>query len=209
MMNRLQWDKFRRVHVKDLMVTRRSLISRLRRFDDGAWSSFFETYWRLIYSAAVELGLTESEAEEVVQETMICVWKSIPKFKYDPEQGSFRNWLLHLTFWRIKDQWRKRKQTAEATQREIEMGPELECSDLNRLWDREWENNLLNAALERVKAKADGKNYQLFELYVLQEWPIAKIRSVLNVSAARIYLAKHRITALVAKELKYLKAEFF
>jgi RNA polymerase sigma factor (sigma-70 family) len=205
-MNRLHWDKFKKVHVDDLMPTRSSLISRLKRLDDDAWSGFFNVYWRLIYSAANELGLSAAEAEEVVQETVISVWKAMPQFKYDPDRGSFRNWLLQLTFWRIKEQYRKRKRDDNESREEAH---EPECSDLDRIWDQEWENTLWNAALDRVKAQASVKTYQLFELYVLQEWPIKKIQSVLSVSAARIYLAKHRISGLFTKELKALQKECF
>lgn len=208
-MKRLDWDHFKRVHVKDLMPTRRSLISRLKRLDDDAWRSFFEVYWQLIYSAANQLGLTGAEAEDVVQETVISVWKAMPQFRYDARRGSFRNWLLQITFWRIKDQWRKRRRESDHTQLALENAPEPACSDLNRLWDEEWETTLMRGALERVKTKADPKNYQLFELYVLQEWPITKIQSVLDVSAARVYLAKHRISLLVKKELKHLQKKGF
>ena len=52
------------------MNTRRSLISRLRNLDDReSWQDFFDTYWKLIFSVARKAGLSEQEAEEVVQET--------------------------------------------------------------------------------------------------------------------------------------------
>ena len=56
--------------------TRRSLISRLRNLDDrDSWQDFFDTYWKLIYSVARKAGLTEQEAEDVVQETTAAVSK--------------------------------------------------------------------------------------------------------------------------------------
>src|SRR2546423_9575172 len=56
--------------------TRYTLLSRLHDWDDAeSWREFFETYWRLIYSIAMKSGLNEAEAEDVVQETVICVAK--------------------------------------------------------------------------------------------------------------------------------------
>jgi len=48
---------------------------------------FFDTYWRLIYCVATRSGLTETEAQDVVQETVICVAKDIQKFKRDRAAG--------------------------------------------------------------------------------------------------------------------------
>ena len=42
----------------------------------------------------------------MVQETVITVSKNITK--YERAAGSFKGWLLHITRWRIADQFRKR-----------------------------------------------------------------------------------------------------
>jgi len=93
-----------------LAPTRRSLVDRLANWDDQKrWQEFFDTYWKLIYSTARKSGLTDAEAQEVVQETVITVAKKIDKLKYDPAIGSFKGWLLQITRWRIVDQFRKRE----------------------------------------------------------------------------------------------------
>src|SRR3989442_7284607 len=92
-----------------LAATRRSLVDRLANWDDRKrWQEFFDTYWRLIYSTARKSGLTDAEAQEVVQETVITVAKKIDKLRYDPAIGSFKGWLLNITRWRIADQFRRR-----------------------------------------------------------------------------------------------------
>ena len=93
-----------------LLATRRSLVDRLADWGDQLrWQEFFDTYSKLIYSAARRSGLTDAEAQEVVQETVITVAKNIDKLKYDPAIGSFKGWLLQITRWRIADQFRKRE----------------------------------------------------------------------------------------------------
>src|SRR5438445_9646067 len=93
----------------ELLPTRASLLSRLKDWqDETSWKVFFDTYWKLIYNAAIKSGLTDSEAQDVVQETVLCVSKSMPKFEYTAQDGSFKCWLLQLTRWRIGDQLRKR-----------------------------------------------------------------------------------------------------
>src|SRR5438046_5187123 len=153
-----------------LLATRRSLVDRLDNWDDRKrWQEFFDTYWKLIYSAARKSGLTDVEAQEVVQETVITVAKKIGKLRYDPAIGSFKGWLLHITRWRIADQFRKR-QPGEARPRfssetrltaTIERIPDMEAADLDAIWEKEWQENLLAAAMQRVKKKVDPKQFQI------------------------------------------------
>jgi len=64
---------------------------------------------------------------------------------------------------------------------------------------------LLQAATERVKKKVSGKQYQIFDCYVLKQWPVQKVAKELRVSVAQVYLAKHRLSALLKKELGRLE----
>src|SRR5690349_11679170 len=96
--------------VVHLNPTRRSLLDRLKNYEDKeSWMEFYRLYSGLIYSVALKAGLSATEAEEVLQETCIGVAKKMPGFKYDPEIGSFKSWLLHTTRWRIADQFKKRR----------------------------------------------------------------------------------------------------
>src|SRR5947207_466930 len=62
----------------EIIATRSSLIKRLKNWDDRAsWKDFFDTYWKLIYGVARAAGLNDAEAQDVVQETIICVAKKI------------------------------------------------------------------------------------------------------------------------------------
>src|SRR2546427_10864013 len=89
--------------IQEYLPTRKTLLSRLRDLDDQeSWQQFFDTYWKLIYHAAVKSGLSHEEAQDVVQETVLTVVKKMPEFKYDPAR-SFKAWLLETTRWRIND----------------------------------------------------------------------------------------------------------
>src|SRR5262245_20893493 len=89
---------------QELLPTRHSLPDRLRDWEDQAsWRDFFNTYWKFIYGVAIKSGLTDSEAEDVVQETVLSVAKKMPEFVYDPARCSFKGWLMHVTRLRIMD----------------------------------------------------------------------------------------------------------
>src|SRR5262245_14269910 len=200
-----------------LIPTRWSLLSRLKdRDDQESWREFFDTYWKLIYGVAIKAGLSDTEAQEVVQETVITVAKKMDQFKTDPAFGSFKSWLLHITQWRIADQLRKRQsERSPGRRREEKTGstatmdriPDPAGSELELLWDDEWEKNLIDAALEKVKRRANARQYQLFYLHVIKEHPANKVARSLGVNVAQVYLAKHRLGALVKKELNYLRGK--
>jgi RNA polymerase sigma-70 factor (ECF subfamily) len=200
--------------VKELIPTRDSLLSRLKDWrDDDSWRDFFNTYWKLLHGVALKAGLTEEEAQEVVQETVITVARRIPEFKYDPAVCSFKTWLLNLTRWRIVDQLRKRRPAvvdrprpdAATRTAAIERLPDPASLDLGAVWDEEWERQLLAAAIQRVKRKVRPEQYQVFHLCVFKEWPVKKVAAQLGVSAAQVYLAKHRIGALLKREVKSVR----
>ena len=197
-----------------LIATRRSLVERLADWgDQQRWQEFFDTYWKLIYSAARQSGLTEVEAQEVVQETVITVAKNIDKLKYDPAVGSFKGWLLQITRWRIVDQFRKRepgnpKRPRSADDRltaTIERIPDSQIGDLDAVWEAEWKENLFEAAITRVKKKVEPKQFQIFDCYVRKEWPAQKVAARLGVNVGQVYLARHRVGALLKKEIKALE----
>jgi RNA polymerase sigma factor (sigma-70 family) len=204
-------------NINELIPTRQSLLSRLKDWkDEESWKVFFDTYWKLIYSAAIKAGLSDAEAQDVVQETVISVLKSMPGFDYNAQKGSFKGWLLRLTNWRIGDQVRKRQRGIECPESQspaltlteiMETAAEPAGFGLEVDWDEEWERNLMEAAIERVKKKVDPKHYQVFDLYVFKQWPVSKVARALKVNSGKVYLTKHRISHLIKKELTYLRTK--
>jgi RNA polymerase sigma-70 factor, ECF subfamily len=209
----------------DLAPTRWSLIERLKDSgDDTSWREFFDTYARLIHGVARKAGLTDTEAQEVVQETVIAVARKMPEFRCDPQAGSFKGFLLHVTSRRITDQFRKRARSApgaaagsggmtgsqrsDADARDrtstIDRVPDPARSELDTLWDQEWRAHLLEIAGDRVRQQVDPEQYQMFELHVLRGQPVREVARKLGVTAARVYFAKYRISKLLKREIQRL-----
>ena len=212
-------NKAMTVPVEYAIPTRYSLLSRLQnREDHQSWKDFFDTYWRLIYSLAIRSGLTEAEAQDVVQETVITVARDIHKFKRDRALGSFKGWLRNIIRWRIVDQFRKRnpeKARLEVVSASDDSAPPLDeipataQTELESRWEEEWRTNLFEAAIDRVKAQVREEHFQIFDLYVVKGWPVSKVARTLNVSMGRVYLVKHRVSALIKKEIQALENKLF
>jgi RNA polymerase sigma-70 factor (ECF subfamily) len=198
----------------DSYPTRSSLLLRLKDPDDQrSWQEFNDVYGRLIFGFARKAGLTETEAEEVVQETMISAAKNLPEFRYDPKVCSFKTWLLNLSRWRVLDQVRRRIPTIQANHTDSDRTTAIERladpadRQLERIWDQEWETRLLNTALASIKPKVDSKEWQIFDLYALKDWSPRDVARSLGVSVGRVYLVKHRISARLKKEIQRLETK--
>lgn len=210
----------------DPIPTRHSLLNRLKDWgDQTSWQDFFDTYWRLIYNVAIKAGLSDAEAQEVVQETVIGVARKISEFKADPRHGSFSAWLMQLTRWRIADQWRKRTASGQAPDQPGpghatafypsdtgSTGPIERIADptgaaLDATWQEEWEKHVMTEALERVKQQVSARQFQMFDLHVLQKQSVQDTARILQASMASVYMAKHRVSRFLKKELKKLEQD--
>jgi RNA polymerase sigma-70 factor (ECF subfamily) len=197
--------------------TRATLLERLKNWEDqSSWQQFFDTYWGLIYGVARQAGLSDAEAQDVVQETMSGVAKHMPSFQYNPALGSFKTWLLNMTRWRIIDQRRKRAPVGERETSASTGGTATASLDrlvdpatlaLDVMWDAEWEKNLFNAAIARVKQKIDPEKFQIFDFYVKKEWAAEKVAATFGASIDQVYLIKHRVTEMLKEEVKRLEKE--
>jgi RNA polymerase sigma-70 factor (ECF subfamily) len=210
------------------LQTRSSLLNRLKTGDDSqSWQEFYRIYGGLIRFFAEKAGLTADEAEEVVQETAIGVARRLPEFTYDPKVCRFKTYLLNLARWRIQDQIKKRRgdEKLASVAPEDNRKPPARLSDdtartatVDRIadpsvpefgteWDAAWERNLFAQALEVVRGRIDERQFQIFDLYVLKNWPAEDVARTLGISVARIYLTKHRISSAVIKETRRLEKQ--
>jgi RNA polymerase sigma-70 factor (ECF subfamily) len=60
----------------------------------------------------------------------------------------------------------------------------------------------------RVKRRTSPAQFQVFEYYVLQNHSVAETARAIGISAAKVYLTKHRVSAQVRKELAYLRTSY-
>ena len=199
-----------------LLPTRQSLLARLHDWQDQAgWREFFDTYWRLIYNVARKSGLADDEAQDIVQNTFIYLARRMPNFHYDRARGSFKSWLRVVTrsrihiFWRMQKPDEKfiREPLLDAAGDDVEAQPDGSADGLDEVWQREWEENLVNTALRRVRAKVSSQQLLIFRLSTLGELPLPQVAKKLGVNLAQVYLARHRVGKLMKAELLRLRKE--
>jgi RNA polymerase sigma-70 factor (ECF subfamily) len=158
--------------------------------------------------------LNHEEAQEAVQETVVAVAKSIGAFRYDRKACAFKTWLLRVTCSKIANQLARRARhpglPTPAANDDTDgtwAGPEEQTSPWEQEWDEEWRRNLMEAALRRVKEKVSIEQYQMFDLFVNKQWEAHEVARTLKVTIGHVYVAKHRVSKLIRKEIETLEKQ--
>ena len=119
--------------------TDRALIARVEARDADALAALYDMYAaRLLGLAARILGDT-GEAEEVLQEVFLFVWRAAATF--DPARGSVLAWLLVATRSRAIDRLRTRRPAARAGLTRVDRVPDkpdprdVEADSASREWE--------------------------------------------------------------------------
>lgn len=193
-------------------ATDMALIGRLHNLDDHqSWDAFHRAYWKLIYRFACERGLNDGEAREVVQDTLLSVARSLHSFRPSREGGSFKRWLLCLVRRRATDHWRRRPRELPMKSRPdtdtggtgtAERVPDPHSLATDERWERQWESQVLEAALEKLKRRVSPRHYQIFNQTVLKGQPTARVARTFLISQAQVYLVKHRVLREFERMLK-------
>ncbi len=195
------------------LQTRASLLARIRNWDDAAsWQEFNRLYRRVIYGVARRSGLTHPEAEDVAQDVFQHVAQRIHEFECRSHRGSFRRWLLNHTRWRITDRFRERCRIDAAGNLFVA----LDCDDVQAPstppgegeWEKQWQEDLLATALDRLASRVPAKQFQAFDLSLRQRWPARRIAEHLGINVASVYIYNHRLTRSLRKEVARIRKHF-
>lgn len=171
--------------------TTTTLLLELRDFrNEPAWDRFVERFRPALEAFARRLGTPADDAADVVQETLLAFARAYRDGKYDRDSGRLRSWLFGIAYRSILHH------TSRASRRRVmvEVDPNLPDERGARdLWDRIWDELMVNQALSRARHEFSNETYRLFELVVLDEKTPEEVAAGLGVPIKKVYNAKHRV----------------
>lgn len=176
-------------------TTRATLLERLRDADDVmAWEEFFQAYAAPLYAYARHRGCDDATAEEMVQEVMLAVFENRDVFRYNREQGRFRDWLGTVLRHKLAAHCRRpgervRACGAENVLREVA----ADEAPGDEVWAAVFERALLAAILDVVRRESNPRTYQAFELVELEGLSGAEAARLTGLSRNAVYLARQRV----------------
>ena len=99
-------DRARRTVAPDPRTTPAE-VSIIDRGDVASFVTIYDRYSPVVMALALRITRDRAAAEDVVQETFLCVWRNGARF--DQARGTFKNWLVSIEHHRAIDVTRVRR----------------------------------------------------------------------------------------------------
>ncbi|MGE3182328.1 MAG: RNA polymerase sigma factor, partial [Phycisphaerae bacterium] len=154
--------------------TTSTILEGLRDFENArAWQDFSARFRGPIVSLVRRMGLTEAEADDVAQETLIHFADGLRAQKYDREKGRLSRWLFGIAYRQALNARRKR---GRALAKPAQFAPGAaealpDETELSNAWDQEWESCLLARCIAQMQNEVEPATFQAFVLVVQQGLP--------------------------------------
>jgi len=91
-----------------------ALVSRAASGDEHAWRSIIDLYGRRVFAMARSRVRNDDLAEEITQSVFATIAMKLCRDGYD-ERGRFEPWLFRITMNRVRDEFRRARTRADAT----------------------------------------------------------------------------------------------
>ena len=75
------------------LAAEQDLVQRAQGGDSGAFSELVLSHQQFAYNVALRAVNNNQDAEDIVQEAFVRVWKSLPRFR---QEARFRTWLYRI-----------------------------------------------------------------------------------------------------------------
>jgi RNA polymerase sigma-70 factor (ECF subfamily) len=175
--------------------------------DQAAWGEFAERYGRKIYGWCRFWRLQEADAEDVTQEVLAKLAQKMRGFAYDPS-GSFRGWLKTVVHhaWRDFLDSRQRRAAGSGDTQVLELLQTVQARDhLVEQLDEEFDRELLDEAMTRVRVRVQPHTWEAFRLLALDGLSGAEAASRLGMKVATVFVAKSKVQKMLQEEVRRLR----
>jgi RNA polymerase sigma-70 factor (ECF subfamily) len=187
------------------METSVSLLERLAGAPtDDDWRRLDDLYRPLLRAWMARAGVPASDVEDLVQDVILVVFREVAGFERR-RQGAFRAWLRTILTHRVRDHFRGQnyRPTATGDSDFLRRLDELESPDsaLSRLWDREHDEHVAAALIQRVQADFTAVTWEAFRRHVMGGEPAVEVAKALGLTLNSVLLAKSRVLKRLRQEL--------
>lgn len=171
------------------------IIKRAVAGDMYAFRQLVEKHQGFAFSLSYRFVGCESDAEDIVQEAFVRLWKNLPRYRYEVK---LTTWLykiiINLCLDFLKSREVKRRKTTE------NLNNAKEFTDLITP-QQELENSELRTAIIRLAEKLTPKQRAVFVLRDLEDLPMQDISDILSMSRGNVksnlYYARLKMSGLL------------
>ena len=176
--------------------------------DSPRWVDFVARY-RPMMEAYVRERFPHLDADEVIQETFIGLFRAMPNFRYAPDEtGSFHNYLTGVLRHKALDATRRKERYADALRRTADGEPGGESAGHGEDEERKWRETVYEAALGQFLSDpgVNGRARQIFIRTALRGESPADVAASLAVTRDVVDQTKRRMIQRLRKIVEALMA---
>lgn len=171
-----------------------TLMASIQERDVGALEQLYDRHRVLAYSLALRTLGNAGDAEEVVQESFLSVWRSAATYR--PERSTPRSWLLSIVHHRAIDKLRGRQIRLQPV--ELEEG--MNVPDQSDVW-KDVSDALTGEDVRSALAELPAEQRETIEMAYFQGYThtqIAQLTEVpLGTVKGRMRIGLHKLKALL------------
>ena len=189
-------------------TTSLTLLARIRSGDDAGWRRLVDIYGPFLLGRLKRRGLSEPDAEDVLQDVFATVARKIADFRRDQPGDSFLRWLQTITSSRLLDFLRRRQRSVSAIGG-TSLNAQLEqFADplANEDWstDMQAQQTVLARILEVLKSEFHENTWRSFWLFAIDGKTTDDISRELGMSGGAIRQARSKVRKRLAEEFREL-----
>ena len=194
----------------DLDRTTTALLAALHDSSNAAaWEVFDRRYRPILIGFARSCGLSEHDAAELAQATIVRFIEQYREGKYDRERGRLGAWLVTIAKYRLLDMRRKTSSmhVAHGESAIVNLDDDRSVGDA---YDTQRRLAILREALQelREKTRTDPKTIRAFELLYYHGMTVQAVAADLGMQPQDVYLAKSRVAARIREIVARIEQEY-
>ena len=183
-----------------------SLLCKVSKGDPTSWDVFVKKYGGVLRHWSLKWGGSSEDAEDFVQEILIRVFQKLDR--YQVQEGSrFRSWLKAVAYHCWLDLRRKFLQSHPLDAPEslpddlrARLASSLACNDLIAVFESMADQEILNLAMLRVKARVNETSWLCFERFYWEHESGPQIAAQQNMDPAAVFMAVSRVRKMIRDE---------
>ena len=190
--------------------TRASLLLQVQAGDDpNAWNEFVALYRPIVYRLARRRGLQDADAEDLAQQVLLSVARSIEGWQKRDESIRFRHWLRRVAknaIVNLMTRGPKERAAGSSSVHELLHQQDADDNALARDFELEYRREIFFRAATRVKSEVATESWRVFELAVIEDIPIEQVAAMLGKSVGSVYAARSRVMKRLRRHVEEIES---
>lgn len=173
-----------------------------------AWPEFLAKYRRLLIRWCLRWGATPTEAEDVVQETMLKMHTRLGTYR-KVAGSAFRCWLKTVAYrcWLDVQETRiVRERSTDGLDAKMQLMTQEARDDLQQLFERLADEEILEMACLNLRRRVEPVSWQCFRMTYFEQVPGEKVAETLEMSLNAVYLTTSRLRKMLRGEIQAIES---